>query len=254
MRSWSRNRVLVWIAAAVFLAVAILVFGSLGPTDDEKKVPGSKERAATIASQAQDALSREETATAHRLALRALELDATNTTARSVADESDAQERTDTDAEVPAEPAGVRDDTAYLKPSPNLTALLPGTIASWVREPPTMVGPDAVITYDPSGGSEAARTVTHALLSVHDRGSTAAAEKFPVEVHGKLYALDVSSSRVGVIDSVRFGTDGSGVAAVVFTRGRFVFEVQVAVQPSVDPAAVRGIALQLAGALPATVR
>jgi len=103
---------------------------------------------------------------------------------------------------------------------------------------------DIVVTGSPS---KQGATVTKISWAVHDRATDAAAADFIKKVSKSLYAHDAASLTINGTPAY-FGTDGKLFATVVFTRGRYVFEVVVTTTE--PPADVQAFAQGAAAAFP----
>ena len=90
--------------------------------------------------------------------------------------------------------------------------------------------------------------VSIVVLTVLDKGTVAGARGY-VEGLKRAYARDAQAVTVGTLAG-RFATDGSHLAAVAFSRGRYAFEA-VATASRPDPALIKDITVQAAAAFPA---
>jgi hypothetical protein len=137
-------------------------------------------------------------------------------------------------------------DPAFDNPVSDIKALLPKSVPGFALGQVAAADADAELPLDPDytlGGLVAA-----AQVSVHDRGSLAAAATYVTQHSGTLYkngakAVDVNGTQA------RTGTDSGRLAAVIFSRGRFAFEVVVTSSGS-DPSQVLDVALDVAKAFP----
>jgi hypothetical protein len=115
------------------------------------------------------------------------------------------------------------------KPKPGPTApigdMLPVSIAGYSMGRVLVTNTAAVVSLDPVSG-EAADKVARALMTVHDRGDDAGAQRFVVNVSKRAYPKNGSTFPVsGAV--AYFGTDGMRAATAAFASGRFVYEVIV---------------------------
>lgn len=209
-------------------------------------------------SKALDALASGDTTAAVSLLEKALSLDSNNTRARTEL------ERIRRDA-APAAPGGdgpdpsapgtvpapgpAPDDPAFDKPVSDLSVLLPGLVEGYSLG--AVVKGDANATVagsptDPDLGN------SRCLWAVHDGKTAAGAAQFIASVSKPLYLRD---GRNVTVDGAAgyFGTDGTRFASVVYTRGRYVFEV-VLTSPSESPSELLVEAQDAAEAFPDQVR
>lgn len=248
------RRALAFLATAVVLAAVILgvaAIGSRKPASD-----GVRDRPTTT-SEADLALERARAALASGDSTRAIEvleralavnpgdgrLERALTEARARAGASSSQ--VVTRSGVPTAGAAAATDPRYLRAVERIEVLLPATVEGYALGTPVSGDGDAAVSgspIDPSAG------VSRALWSVHDRKSAAGAKRFLKDVTERLYSRDAATV---VIDGApgRFGTDGKRFAAVVYVRGRYVFEV-VLTASSGAPAALKGAAEVAAAAFP----
>jgi hypothetical protein len=91
-------------------------------------------------------------------------------------------------------------------------------------------------------------TVSLVAVTVLDKGTVSGARAY-VAGFPRAYPKNLQTVTVG-IQSARFGTDGSHLAAVVFSRGRYAFEV-VVTSSTGAPASLKAITIKVAAALPA---
>ena len=166
-----------------------------------------------------------------------------NTSAQSkLAEISRAVEPTATPAPAPAAP------DVYLKAVRDIGSLLPTSVAGYDAGVVETSTASAILSLEPtkSGPLGKARIV---VLTVLDKRSAAGAKAY-VAAFPKAYGKDLGSATIGSIAG-RFGTDGSHLAAVTFSRGRFAFEVVVTVTRGA-PRDLRSVTLQAASAFAAT--
>jgi hypothetical protein len=146
----------------------------------------------------------------------------------------------------PADDPAPRDDSAYLVAVGDLDSLLPQLISGWQRGAPVATDVDATVPFTPT----TSQAMSRALYTVHDRGSAEAAQAFIDRTSKVAYRENGATVNVGVVEGY-FGTDGSRLATVAFTRGRFAFEVVVTV-PGGDPASSKDAVVALAREFEAT--
>jgi len=277
--SGSPLRRALWIGIGV-LALAGVIFagGALTSSRSRESAPPSKLSAAVEAERhARDALaalSREETAAALALADRALELDSNNVTANRVVSRAkqvaekrvpsqEIDARSDNPGDTPSDPApsGAPPssdppptqnlDEGYTDKVSDLAGLLPSSVSGWVSGQVVAQSPDALVTLDPAKGSPGSSMALRAVVSVHDMETPAKADDFVAKVSKRTYSKDGTTVTAGVVPDAYFGTNGTGVAAVAFSRGRFAFDVVVPAKPGVRPVDLKAIATSVAGAMPA---
>lgn len=247
------RRVLWAVGSAAMLAAVILVASSLssardsGSTKEQAGFTPSLE-AENLAQEARAAASALDTETAVRLANEALAIDPDNATARRIVG-----------ALVVVDPApdtgtpGVSDAVTpakYLASTKDIAAFLPLAVAGWSELDVVTQRRDALVTFEPGAGSPEYSSVTRVSVSVHDRKSTAGAETFVEKVSRRVYASDPGSSDLGAVVAYT-GTDGSRLATVAFTRGRYAFEVIVTGRPGVEPESVVSVGVMVARLVPA---
>jgi hypothetical protein len=131
---------------------------------------------------------------------------------------------------------------------PDVGALLPKRVAGYVVGQVETNTVSAIVPLEPTtGGPQGKATVV--VLTVLDKKSIAAAQAY-VESFQRGYPKDLSAVTIGTL-SGRFGTDGAHLAAAVFSRGRYAFEV-VATVTRGAPLDIRPYVLQAAAAFGAT--
>lgn len=144
-----------------------------------------------------------------------------------------------TPATTPAAPSG------YTSAVADMGSLLPVSVPGYrLGVPETSTASALVPASPPKSGSAIAVIV----FEVFDKQTPAAASSF-VTKFAKGYPRVRSSVPLGAATAL-FGTDGSHVAALTFSRGRFAFDVVVTVNTG-DPAAVKAQAIAAAKAFPA---
>jgi hypothetical protein len=149
----------------------------------------------------------------------------------------------------PTTSAKPSEDPGFGRPVANMGKLLPAGVSGFVPSTPVKTDTDAEIALDPAPGPNAAR-VTRVLLSVHDRGSKDAAAKFAQRLMDVVYSKSHTGVKVSATAaSGTFGSDGGRLAALVFTRGRFAYEV-VLTSNGPDPVTLRDLAVLSADSFP----
>jgi hypothetical protein len=186
------------------------------------------------------ALASGETTKAHEL-LR-VAADAGNVDARSKLDEL-ARTPSGSTTPTPAPPTA----NAYEGPAADVAAFLPTSVTGYTVSDAERSGSGAILSLQPTYQGPYG-TVSLVVMTVLDKGSEASARAY-VDQLPRAYPASGENVMVGAYPG-RFGTDGSRLAAVAFSRGRFAFEV-VATASRPDPTKIKSIALGVAAAFPA---
>jgi len=241
----ARTRRTLWLVGTAVAAALVIAIGSaysmLRPTPQggvSSGVTASDGDASYRAALA--ALSSGETTKALELLRTAA--DAGNVDARSKLNEltrTPSSPTTPTKAPPPA--------NAYEKPAADVAAFLPTSVTGYTVSAAEKTGSDAILSLQPTYEGPYG-TVSLVVMTVLDKGSDAGARAY-VDQLPRAYPANAESLVVGAYPG-RFGTDGSRLAAVAFSRGRFAFEV-VATASRPDPTKVKDIALAVAAAFPA---
>lgn len=155
------------------------------------------------------------------------------------------------DAEVDEPAPTVVNNDAWLKSVSDLGKLLPASAASWKLGIKTVVKPDAVRSGEPAMLSTPSRTMRRVIFSVHDMKTETAALSFVTNVGKKSFPKNGASVVIGGSPGY-FGTDGTRLAAVVFTRGRYAFEAVVTTNDGVAPLTAKDAVIALANRFPTT--
>lgn len=271
----TRRRIVGTVATIATLATVIFIAAALSgqsrsPRPVAEETPPAIQ-AEQLAQRAEEAVSQADTTTAGDLARQALRLDPANSSARRVLDRISTSSPDDGGSDVTdpgdsssdpgsngskpkpspvttgAVPAGI-----YAKPVGKVSALLPATFKDWSAGTPVADSGQAVVTYEPRPGSTDARKSVRAAVYAIDSGSSSAASRYLTTVNARAYTADGATVPVGIVPTARFATDGSRSAVVAFARGRYAFEVILTVQPGVDPATMKAVAVAIASGLPAT--
>jgi hypothetical protein len=250
-----------WVIGGI-VVLALVIFGVAAissPKQPEQPVQielSPQQQAAALASQAEAAASREDTAQARQLAEQAIKLDAANTVANNVIKKLDEAAKPKTVAKkpttqaTPATPANPANDP-YVIGVKDVGTLLPGDIATWERGMVSVQGGEGLVTYEPSNASAAYPVAVRVTFGAHDFDTAAKANTYATETLKRTYAKEGAAVNVGLASGYT-GTDGSRLAVVSFSRGRYAFDALVYGKPGVSVAQMKNLALQLANELPAT--
>jgi hypothetical protein len=238
----ARVRASLWIGGTILAAaVIIVVFGALStprttvePAPRSTTVPGLQAYTDGMA-----ALAAGETTKAVALLKSAAEAGNTQAAERLA-------EITDASA-TPSTPGAAPTDEALSKPVSDASSLLPATMTGYTPAKVEKNPDGAIVAFQPTFDGPYGK-VTMVVLSVLDKGSEAQAREY-VEQLSRAYPANGAAVTVGTRQG-RFGTDGSHLAAVAFSRGRYAFEA-VATASRPDPSIVRDITITAAAAFPA---
>ena len=143
---------------------------------------------------------------------------------------------------------GVQSDSAYESALADVGTLLPGVPAGYSAGYVGVDPQDLEVPYEPMPATSMSGRVSVAVLAVHDRGTKDAAAAF-VSSHKQAFPKDSAEVSIGSLKGL-FGTDGRGIAAVAFSRGRFAFEV-VLTTAGAPPIELKDEVVRLAGLFPA---
>lgn len=138
---------------------------------------------------------------------------------------------------------------AWSKPVANLASLLPKAVAGYKTGIVEKTTGSAIVPLVPTDTGPAAGKATIAVLTVFDKKTDAAAHTY-VDQFQRAYPKDLSAVTVGTLTG-RFGTDGSHLAAVTFSRGRYAFEIVLTATRGA-PLDLKSVTLQVAEAFGAT--
>lgn len=130
----------------------------------------------------------------------------------------------------------------------DLGSLLPVSVAGYDLAEPEISRTSAILALEPTFQGPYGK-VSIVVMTVMDK-ETAAAAKAYVDALPKAYPQNGETLPVGA-DQARFGTDGSRLAAVAYSRGRYVYEV-VATASRFDPMVAKPYAVAVATAFPAS--
>lgn len=244
-----------FVAAAVVLAG--VVFAGAALTSPKRSEPpsggpvltelGPGERAAALVGEARKALASGDASAALAFAQDALALDPGNSDASTLVDEIRGRDADGGGATEPI-PTAPDDDPFLARVDPR--KLLPAAAEGYSFGTPLSDKTDAEVSAEPIEGSNAAATVARVQFAVHDRATAATADTYIATVSKKVYGKDVTQATIHGAPAY-VATDGTRLAAVVFVRGRYVFEV-IATVRSGDPAGIRALSVAAAKAFPAT--
>lgn len=241
--------------SVVLLALVILGVSAISkPAQRDPLVTAeitALEMAEGLADDATVALSNEDTATAVKLATQALAADPSNQAAQRVIDTVDgaADEPAD-ETDPPATDVAVAPGI-YAAVVKDTTRLLPVKVRDWTRGQELVEGADALVTFEPKGGSADSDKTVRVLITSHDRGSEANAKAFLTKVTKKAFASSGATVKVGVVPGGYTGVDASKQWVVAFARGRYAFEVILTPQPGMSNKDAGKLALAIAAQLPA---
>jgi hypothetical protein len=224
---------------AAALALVIVVVGALTTANRSGPTPGSMPNAVTTAGQRDytaglAALAAGDTTTSVALLTKAAS--AGHAGARAKLDE-------------------IAKDTGTTTPTPgtyeskvaDLASLLPTRVAGYTSQLIETSTVSAILPLQPDRTGPA-NSVSLVAVTVLDKGTVSSAEAY-VTGFPRAYPKDQQAVTVGV-QTARFGTDGSHLAAIAFSRGRYAFEVVVTSSKGA-PVGLKDIAAKVAAALPA---
>jgi hypothetical protein len=241
----SRVRKGLWIGGTILAcAVIILVFGALStprttpePAPRSNTAPGLKDYTDGMA-----ALAAGDTTRAVGL-LNAAAAAGNTSAAERLADITDA-----TPSSTPSTaPDAVPTDDTLSKPVADVSSLLPASMTGYTAAEIETSADGAILAFAPTYTGPYGR-VSLVVMSVFDKGSEAKARAY-VEQMDRAYPKSGATVTVGT-QRGHFGTDGSHLAAVAFSRGRYAFEV-VATAARPDPSTIRDVTITAAAAFPA---
>lgn len=227
-RWWRRPAVLSGAATVVALAIVISLFAAFsgtGPDSDVVVERPASQRSQEAYSKAKELIASGDTTGAVSQLRVAVQLDPSNTAAKDELDRivSDAQgPETDSGPEgsATATPAPV-DPSVFTKPISPMSKLLPTSMAGFDLGARQSAKDSANVPGSPktSGGP-----VSRLLWTVYDMGGEAAAKGFIAKNSRSTFPVDSANVTVDGASGY-YGTDGTRFAVIVYTRGRFVFEV-----------------------------
>jgi hypothetical protein len=147
----------------------------------------------------------------------------------------------------PSAPASVPPDTAYFTKVDDPATLLPTALSGYTVSSVERSAFGAIVALQPTAEGPAGK-VTLVVLTTLDKKTEAGARSY---VNGitKAFPKNLATVTVGS-RAGRFGTDGARLASVVFSRGRYAFEV-VATAYRVAPLEVKDVVVAAAASFPA---
>lgn len=253
------RRTLIFVASAVALAGLILGLAALQDPASRDEFDSLFETvepgvlAQTYATDAAEALRSGDETLALELATKALTAQPGNAAAQSVADEvrkrraagtrpSDARGDQSGGEGAPGGSSG-DDGDVFLGAISDLSTLLPTSFPDYGLGTPASLGDSASLSGSATGRGTAP---TRVVWSINDAGSAKSADEFVTKTSRNLYGSDSADVTIDGVAGY-FGTDGTRFATVVYTRGRYVFEV-VASGDAAKPVEYRQVLLAAASA------
>lgn len=249
-------RYLIWTACGV-VALAGVIFAVSALSSPRDSVPSlpkvtAAEQSRKDYTDALAALDSSETTAARQLLEKAVSEDPNNSAAKNKLDELrneplPNQPKSKNDTSPAPAPSGTG---PFDKPVSDMGVLLPKSAPGFVLGSKLVSKGEAQLPLDPDDRTLAAR-VSVVLVAVHDRGSSKAAQDYVTLHRDKLYPNAKSSPDVNGV-AAKSGCDNGRLAAVLFSRGRYVFEV-VVTSTGRDASKVLDVALQVAKTFPTTL-
>jgi len=231
------------------LVLGVLVVGAGALMNSRRPLPEAPSPASVLATvepgaadyaAAEAALASGDTTAAATLLAKAA--DAGNTKARArLAEASGGGGSSATTAPAPV-------DDAYAKAVADLGSLLPTSVPGYTAGVVETTTASAILSLQPTSDGPLGKA-SLVVLTVLDKRTPAAAKTY-VSRFGRAFGKDLRDVEIGSLDG-RFGTDGTHLAAVTFSRGRFAFEVVLTATRGV-PRDMRPVTLQAARAFAAT--
>lgn len=229
------RRIAVLAGSAAGLALLIFAFAAFQARSPVE--PQAREQSRLLSAQASGALRSGDETLAAALAGRALALDSRNPEAAGVADQvtkrrstrtadggsgvADETKQPEPAEPVPGEPGG-DGDAAFDDPVEEPAALLPQSFDGYTFGMPVALEGEVSV----SASASRKTGPTRILWAIHDVRSKAGAQEFMNGTSRQLYGSDAQDVDIEGADAY-FGTDGMRFATVVYSRGRYVFEVLV---------------------------
>jgi hypothetical protein len=228
----ARTKALLGSAATVVVIAAVILglwaFGSARRPVAPTITVSPQQRSQQALRDGLAALSKEETGTAEELFQSAVRIDPENTAAQDALTKL----RSGTSAAATNRPPAA--SNAATNPAPaassdtwekqlDVATLLPRSYPAFALGSVSKVGADAVITGSPTNSSTG---ITRIAWAVHDRESDVAAADFIAKTSKSVYTHDPMTIVVNGTPAY-FATDGKQFATVVYTRGRYVFELVI---------------------------
>lgn len=251
------------VATVVVLAAVILGLSAISASKKSAVTPPTIQYSASQQSQqayaaGQSALASGDTTAAIADFKRAVALDPSNTAAQtSLTETTDSQTNTSSNSSSSSKSSTTKKTSTSpssnttsptdwsTQPLADLKVLLPAKFSGYVMGQRIVIGPDAVISATAANSKSQA---SHVEWTVHDRTSVTGANTYMTKVTKTVYPKDSSSVTINGV-SGSFGTDGDQFAAVVYRKGRYVFEV-VLTAPSGSPGDLKQLATQAAASFP----
>jgi hypothetical protein len=236
----ARARTGLWVGGTILAAtVVILVFGALStPKPADESAPGTATVPGLSAyTDGMTALAAGETTKA--VALLKSAADAGNAAARDRLAEIEGTS--------PSKPGAPPTDDTTSTPAVDTVAMLPSAMTGYTTTKVEKNPTGAIVAFQPTYAGPYGK-VSLVVMSVLDKGTDAQALGY-VDQIGLAFPANAEAVTIGT-QQARFGTDGSHLASVVFSRGRYVFEV-VATASRPDPLKIRDITIAAATAFPA---
>lgn len=234
-RSARLRTVLIALGGVALLAAVIFAVPALQPA----RWGGSGEEQGRgpilpLAERARDALRSGDTTEALRLATEALDANPDDQLARRIATEVREQRSSGAGSsagasgatsspEATRKPTPVAPDSAFEKKLRDFGALLPESHPGFSLGTTVISDGEASVSGTPVDDTGQVSAIQWAI---HERSSASAAQSFIAKTSRVLYAFDVGSLSVDGATAYA-GTDGTRYASIVYTRGRYVFEVVV---------------------------
>lgn len=247
------------VATVVVLAGVILGLSAISAPKKGSVTPPTIEYTAAQQSQAaytagQQALASGDTTAAIADFKKAIQLDPSNTAAQqqltevtnasTAASTSSSSSKSSTTAKKTSGSSSTAVDWTG-KSLSSLKTLLPSKFTDYTLGQPTASNSYGSVS---ATAVKASAPASHVEWEVLDRTSATGATTFVNTSKTKLYTQDGADTTVNGV-SAYFGTDGKTFAAVVYRRGRYVFQV-VLTAPKGSPGSLKTVAEQAAAAFP----
>lgn len=239
-------------AVATVVVLAVVIFALSALSDPVKKSGPQvarldlEKKSGKLYEEALDALSSGETTRASDLLQEAVAIDSSNNAAKKKLAEVQSDEESST---TPDQNEGSGTDTSsqdqFLKPVANMGRLLPSTVKGHTMGYVDVTKSDATRTGTPTSSRS---PLSRVVWAVHDRKDAKGAAAFVARTSKRAFPKNGSSVTVDGVGGY-FGSDGAQFATVVYTRGRYVFEL-IITAPAGDAASYRQSAVEAAVAFP----
>lgn len=249
-----------WTVATV-LVLAFVIYGVAAvsaPKKDDRATSGTltaKAEANKLFGEALASEKRGDMERAETLAKSVLALDADNDDAKQLLDrvknsgggdkKSDSKKDDSSDGKKDDSADSPDVDKGYTEPIEPLTSLLPKTVKGYRLGAVDDAGQSVILPLQPNGAADG---ISSGVMTVIDSGSTKEARSYVSGLDRAGYTLDRKDVKVGDM-TAKYGRDSFGHASVVYSRGRYTFEV---VATLVDPekAGIDGAVASIAVAFP----